>query len=203
MSRDYTKMLFQIILLSLLVMPAHVYPEGGQASRGLLHKADSLRAFGDFKQAQKIYKEVFRFDSSSLPALRGLARIAFSKADWGKVKNWNNKLIKINPNARDAHYQLGVAYRETGRFKALLLRKLDFGKSQEHFDTVIHADSSFQDVIYQRGLLERYRHQWTRAIAFGHLQVDIKPGLAHAQTGLFKLYRYFCTTRRIRRWRNG
>ncbi len=115
--------------------------------------------------------------------------MAFKKADWGKVKDWNNKLIELNPNDRDAHYQLGVAYRETGRFKALLLRKLDFGKSQKHFDTVIHADSSFKDVIYQRGLLERYRHQWSRAIAFGHLQIDIKPELAHAQTGLFKLYR--------------
>lgn len=169
----------------------------------LLQKADSLFAAGDYKAAGEAYKDALDRDSASIPALRGVGAVAFAKEDWGAVKDRNRDILKLKPDDQSGNYYLGIAYRESGKFKALLLRKKDFGTSEKYFKSVIKADSSFQDVLFQRGLLERQRENWIKALKWGYRQIALKPDLVGAQVGLFRLYRLFLVhekDREIKKW---
>lgn len=154
----------------------------------LLAEARRLHAEQHYEEAREAYKKVLEQDKHHLKALRGLGEIAMAEEDWGDVKDYHKKILDIRPNDLGARYALGVAYRETGKFKALLLRKLDFDASRKHFDRVLEVDSTFQDVVLQRALLERRKDDWEEAVLLGHRQLALKPTLVEAHVGLFKLY---------------
>ncbi|HEX9972016.1 MAG TPA: GWxTD domain-containing protein, partial [bacterium] len=75
----------------------------------------------------------------------------------------------------------------------LLLRKLDWNKSEQHFNKVIARDSLYQDVIFQLAILERYRENYIDAIQIGQRQIQLRPELVEPQVKLFRLYRYYIT----------
>ncbi len=186
-------MKYQLIGLTLLFTICSAFSEvNAQAlPQHLISQADSLYKEGQFKEAKKLYKQALKQDPTLIQALRGLSAVAFQKPDWGDVKKWNKKILKLRPEDLEAHYNLGIAYRETGKFKALLLKKKDFSTSQKHFEKVLMQDSTFKDVLLQRGYLERWRRHWKKAIQWAYRQLNLKPQTVSSHTGLFKLYRLF------------
>ncbi|MFQ5706446.1 MAG: GWxTD domain-containing protein [bacterium] len=160
-------------------------------SHDYLLEAKAFESNGKFKKAEKNYKKALKLNSASIQALRGLSRVALAKQDWGDLKKWNKEILDILPGDLQAKYDLGVAYRESGKFKVFFLRRKDFSTSRKYFDAVILADSAFKDVLYQRAFLERRKENWTEAIEWGHRQIGLKPALVEAQAGLFKFYRLF------------
>lgn len=160
-----------------------------EKAQNLIVAGDSLFKMKEFKASKKRYEKARRSDKEALGALRGLSRIALRAGDWGDVKKWNKKILEQSPGDLAAQYNLGIAHRETGKFKALMLRAKDFGKSEKYLDAVLLADSTFQDAVLQRGLLERWRGHWKAAIAFGHKQVKLKPNLPAGHIGLYNFYR--------------
>jgi len=160
-----------------------------QKAQSLITAADSLFRTQDWKAARKRYEKALRFDKKALGALRGLSQIAFRVDNWGDVKKWNKKVLEQESGDLEAKYNLGIAYRETGKFKALMLRARDFGNSEKNLDAVILTDSTFRDVVLQRALLARWRDNWEVAIALARKQIRLKPALPEAQVGLYNLYR--------------
>ncbi|KPJ96636.1 MAG: hypothetical protein AMJ53_00155 [Gammaproteobacteria bacterium SG8_11] len=154
-----------------------------------------LIASGDVDDAKKSYKKALKYEENSLPALSALGKIAFDEKDWGDVKGYFDKILDIDPDNLEAHYYRGIAYRETGVFKALLLRKLDWNKSKKHFLAVISRDSLYQDVLYQYARLLRYKEDYEEAISTNHAQIHVRPDLVEPQVKMFRLYRYLITHR--------
>ncbi|MFQ5770436.1 MAG: tetratricopeptide repeat protein, partial [bacterium] len=159
--------------------------------RSILLRADSLSRVGNLKAADKAYKQLLKINRESIVALKWFGQRAFVKKDWGGVKNWYNKVLKAQPLDLEANYWLGVAYRETGKFKSLILKSKDFNKAKKYFDVIIRRDSTYSDVFYQRALLEKLNEHWIAAIKLAQRQIRLKPNLIHATVGLFKLYRLF------------
>ncbi len=156
-----------------------------------LREADSLYMNSEYSQSAKLYKKVLKKNRTSLPALTGLGRIAIAGKDWEEAKDYFKKVLEIDHEQGNAQYYLGICYRETGKFKGLLLRKRDWDKSQKYFREVIGKDSLFRDVLYQYAILFRYRAKYRQAIQLTHRQIALHPGLTDPQVKLFRFYRYF------------
>lgn len=168
-----------------------------------LSVGDSLLQNGEYKAARKFFKKALKKNKQSLPALRALSKVEVKLENWGDLKSWSDKILKLRPNDISANYYHGIAHRETGKFKATFLRERDFGKSERFFDAAINQDSLYKDVLLQRALLERRREKWQPAILYGHRQIKVKPDLPEAQIGLFKLYRLYLIhgdKNRVLRW---
>jgi len=174
-----------VLLGSVALQP--LFAQGAQ----MVARADSLRARGELQAAEQLYRKVLKADKSSLAARAGLGKIAVAKEDWGEANDRFAEILDLIPDDLEAHYYRGICYRESGKFKALLLRKLDWNKSEKHFKEVLARDSSFQDVLYQYALLCRYRERYTEAIQAAQAQLRLRPDLSEPQVRIFRIYRYF------------
>ena len=169
----------------------------------LILRGDSLFRTGNSKAADNTYKNILRIDAYDTLALQRLGRIAYIDEDWGKSKDFFGKILEKYETNSHAHYFMGIAYRESGKYKALLLRKLDWDKAKKHFEAVIEGDSLFRDVVFQYAILLRYRDKYEQALAMAHRQIRLKPELTAPQVKIFRIYRYFITHRdekAIHRW---
>lgn len=203
--KEFKKKMNQVLEINPTDAEAHELLNDNPKMRAILAEADSLSNIENFEKAQKAYNEVLEINKHSIVALKWFGERAYAQQDWGGVKNWYKKVLKLKPADLEANYYLGIAHRETGKNKALFLRKNDFNHSEQYFDMVIQTDSSYQDVLYQRALLERFRENWLAAVIWGQRQVNLKPELAHTNTGLFKLYRLLLiheSDQRIKNWMN-
>ncbi len=155
----------------------------------IIEQADSLRLIGKNEEAESEYKRALKIYKGVFQAFRGLGKIYFERQNWARVKDWYKKVLEVKPGDLEAAYCLGIAYREAGKTDKHLIKKLHFGKSKNYFDSVIKVDSSFRDVLYQRGFLERRKEKWFESVHWAELQLKHKPQLVQGQVGLFKLYR--------------
>ncbi|MBN2365180.1 MAG: GWxTD domain-containing protein [Calditrichaeota bacterium] len=161
------------------------------SSADLLRQADSLFSKKNYREAADSYQKILEQNKNALPALSGLGRIAVIQSDWGEAKDHFKEILKKDPDQLEAYYFLGICYRETGKFKALLLRKLDWDKSNEFFDKVINTDSTYRDVLLQKARLLRYRGKYREAIRMMHRQINLRPDLSNPGIQIFRFYRYY------------
>ncbi|MFQ5864357.1 MAG: tetratricopeptide repeat protein [bacterium] len=169
----------------------------------IIQEAEKHRQAGKNKAAKKAYEQALDIYEGSFQAYRGLAQIAFERRNFGAVKDWCKKIVELQPLDLEANYYLGIAYRESGKTKNKLIKSMQFHWSREYFDTVIDVDSTFRDVLYQRGLLERWKKKWIRALEWGRRQFRLKPELLHVNVGLYKLYRLFLihkSDKKVEQW---
>ena len=161
----------------------------------LFQLGDSLVVKGNLNQAKKVFESILKIDKNSVTARAALGKIAYQQEDWGEVKNRFGEILDRDSDNPEALYYRAISYRETGKFKALLQRKLDWNKSKKYFLQVIEQDSLFQDVLYQFGRLQRYREKYEEAVLLGHAQIRLKPELIEPRVRIFKFYRYLVVHR--------
>ena len=190
MSRQKTFFVVITILYLLFSLLLHAQDKNSNL-KNLINKADSLHLANNFKEAKKFYKTALKLDKNSVEALAGLGKIAFSQQNWGKAKSKFDHIIKIDSKNIEAHYHKGICHREIGVNKVLLLRKLEWDKSEKSFKFAISEDSLYQDVLYQFARLLRYKKKYEEAIQVCHEQIRLKPELVGPQVNIFRLYRYF------------
>jgi len=191
-----SKFHFFLILIISLIYSSPTLTQTQKKSpdlKRLLFKGDSLLTIKKFESAKDIFKNALKIYRNSTYAISKLGKIAIDQEKWGEAKDQFGKILKQNPNNLEAHFYCGISYRETGKFKALLLRKLDWNKSKNHFLKVIHSDSLFKDVFYQFARLKRYRGKYDEAILLCHTQIRLRPELTEPRIKLFRFYRYFVT----------
>jgi GWxTD domain-containing protein len=152
---------------------------------------DTLEKNRMLEETIRMYEAILDDNPFSQRAISELGKIAVYREDWEGVKENYEHLLEIDPYSLEAAYYLGMAYRETGKFKALLLRKWDWDKSEKHYEQVLKSDSSFSDVLYQYAVLKRYREKYDEAIELDHRQIALRPDLVIPQVKIFRFYRYF------------
>jgi hypothetical protein len=178
----------RFVLVVLCVL--RVAPASAEKLDSLIAQAQRLAARYEYEKAHKLFERAKRLAPKSREVLMGLGKIEVAQEKWGKADGRFDDILKRDKNDLEAHYYSGVCDRETGKFKALILRKLDFDQAEKHFDFILARDSSFSDTVYQLALLEHLRDRHKRAVALGHIAVRLRPELASTQAGLFRLYRY-------------
>lgn len=156
----------------------------------MLLRADSLLRHAQFDAARKIYQGALKIEPNSLPARIGLGRVAMAQEKWADANEQFLKILSDEPENKDAHYYSAICYRETGKFKVLLLRKLDWDKSKKHFEWILARDSLFKDVVFQWAVLHRYQEKYQTAVQLGHRQIQLRPELVEPQVKIFRFYRY-------------
>jgi len=177
---------------------ARLYLTTNPSPEAMAHikRGEEFRLVGEFKKAEKAYRKALKAYAGSSGAFRGLGRIAVARRKYDHIKEWFKKIAEIHPDDLESRYELGVAYRETGKSQNYIVKKIQFGKSKKYFEQVIAADSTYRDVFYQRALLERWKRNWSAAIAFAETQVRLKPDDHKSRVGVFKLYRLFLRNKR-------
>jgi len=157
----------------------------------LVARGDSALALGNAAEARSLYEAALDIDDHARNALLGCGRALLALDLWGDAKDCFTSILKRDSSDITAHYEAGIAYRETGKTKAWILRNFDWGTSRDEFFWVMRHDSSFDDVLYQYARLLECRKEYPRAIAAGHAQIVKRPDLPGAGIGLYRLYRSF------------
>ncbi len=180
------------VLQACCILPCAVKAQERHAvAETLFARGQALSALGEMKAAKGAFKDVLRADKNFTTAYVALGKIAMAEENWGDgVKQFQQVLKRAGENL-EAHYYLGICYRESGRNDGIIWRDKNWKKSREHFSRVLAADSSFQDVLYQFALLHEYRGDYEQAIALAQAQIRRRPDLIVSQVGLFQLYRSF------------
>lgn len=152
--------------------------------------ADAIRLFrtGFPEQAYKKFEKIVDDDPTNTTALTYLGEIKFEKKDWGGAGDWFNKLLDVDKDNLLAHYYLGICYRESGKYKAFLLQKLDWSKSRQHFEAVFSKEPNFRDVFYQYAILLRYKKEFYDAVDRAEHQLDYSPKNTNVIVGVHHLY---------------
>ncbi len=167
--------------------------------KNLLHEGDSLFFAKKYDSAKNIFNRALELDKNTSHTISSLGKIAAIQKKWGEAKNQFKKILDKNPDDLEAHYYLGICFRETGKYKALLLRKLDWNKSKKHFQKIIEQDSLYKDVFFQFAKLKRYQEKYNEAIVLCHKQIQLRPELKEPRLKLFRFYRYFITNTKERK----
>ena len=113
-----------MLLTSMLVATAHATATDSTALR-LVAEGKALFAQNEFKKAEQVFRKALKNDPGLTAAMAGIGEVLMAKCDWGDANDWYEKILQIEPQNLDATYYRGVCYRESGKFKILLLRKFD------------------------------------------------------------------------------
>ena len=185
---------FSILKVSIIILllSALLFPDANAGTTDWKKEADIMVRQEQLDKAEKFVKDELKKDKEHpVPFWMELGQINVEKENWGKAKDYFNKVVKAEPENLLARYYLGICYREIGKFQAFFLRKNQWQKARDCFEKIIAADSTFRDVWYQYALLERLNKKYTRAIKKAVRQINIKPNLEDAYVGLVFVYQSF------------
>ena len=122
----------------------------------------------------------------------GSAAAAYGFVDDELTEARLDKVVEREPEKLEARYLRGICYGERGKHSTVESLLSDFlGKGSADFTFVLERDSLYRDVLYQYARLRHYADDYPAAIRLGHAQIRLKPDLAHAHFGLFKIYARF------------
>ncbi len=159
-------------------------PPGGQE----VQQARQLWQQGRAQEAVRLLEKAVSEGTPSLDALHLLARIECERENWGNVRKWMKQALKLQPRNLDAYYYLGIAYRESGKYKAMLLRTIDWRKSRRYFENILARNPAFRDVFAQYAILQRYRQHYASAVELGERQLLYHPEAVDAEVDLHRSY---------------
>jgi len=177
------KYIYTIILLFTLYVNAFC--------ENLLDKGLKFYKAGDVKQALKVLKDANDANPDDFNIVRTIGQIEAEQENWGEVKDWMAKALKNDPDDILAVYYLGISYRETGKFKALLLRRRDWNRAQKYFKSLIDKAPTFRDIFFQYSILLKYKKQYDEAIKLSERQLEITPDNITVEKGLNQYYDLF------------
>ena len=150
--------------------------------------ADSLFDLGDVASASRLYETARDRSYNTVRVLKGLGRVALASREWGDALSIAAEISRIDSSDLTSTLLAAMAHRERGISQVL---HVDWSTSRKEFERILARDSSYEDVLYQFALLERYRDDYTRAITLGERQLARKPEMVPAQVGVHRLYRFF------------
>ena len=189
-------MLFRLLFLCLLV-PALISRCQGQtdssAARAdsLLDVAHRYLSRGHADTARVLFESLLASGQFTTQARLGLLQSLMGQEEWYDASHLCDTLLKYNPRDIAAHYYAGICEREWGAQAAGFIRMVAWGKSAEHFETVLATDSLYKDILYQYAQLKEYKEDLKDAVALAQRQVTLRPELVEANVGVFHLYRHY------------
>jgi hypothetical protein len=160
----------------LFVLAFAIQPLFAQTSSDAqLQEALRLLNIGRSEEALRMLKSINKETPGDITVIRHIAEIEFKAEDWSNAKDWCLKILDADAGDADAVYHLGIIYRETGKYKALILRDRDWNRSEKYFASLVDSVAAFPDVYYQFAMLEHYRKEYDRAVEMAEKQVALSP----------------------------
>ncbi|MCZ6899127.1 MAG: tetratricopeptide repeat protein, partial [Bacteroidetes bacterium] len=169
--------------------------------QAILSKADSLRFIGKYKDAEKELKQALKIDKESIPVLNGLGRIAYEKADWKNVKKWFKKVLKLEPENKEANHFLTTNPKPKAlvQFSAgdKLLRKGEYKKAEKAFKKALRIYKGSIQAFRGLGKIAFFKHDWRRIKEWYGKVLEVQPldseanyclGIAYRETGKTKSF---------------
>jgi len=157
-------------------------------SETLVETAMSMYKAGDIKGALKSLKKANDENPQDITVIQLIGQIEAEREEWGAVKDWMDKALDLDADDLLAHYYLGIAYRETGKYKAFVLRNRDWKKAENNFTAVIENVPSYRDSYFQYSILQRYRKNYRDAIDFAVRQLAYTPDDVAVLTEVYQYY---------------
>jgi hypothetical protein len=165
-----------------------------------LSHADMLLGAGNIDSARSLFADVRDAAGQDLRAIVGLGKVALAKHDWREALDLARDGLKIDTGSNSCHYLAAIAEREIGT--SFMWRNPHWQTARTHIERILEHDSSFEDVLYQYALLERYNgygdfiqersnRYRDHALELARGQIARKPDLVGARLGLYKLYKYY------------
>ncbi|MFQ5772747.1 MAG: GWxTD domain-containing protein, partial [bacterium] len=151
----------------------------------------NLLALGDKEGATSAFNKALAKNKTLLNARIELGKMAIAEEKWSKAGQQFDAILELDPENLAAHYYRAICHREYGKFRQLLARVLDWPKAEKHFKQVMARDSLYQDILYQFGLLQRYRGKYIEAINLCYDQIRLRPELLQPKISMYQFYRYF------------
>ena len=136
------EMAFLIYILVILGLAhAESFEEQYQKAMQLWRDGQDQQAIADLESLVKTNP-----DSTLLYSMLG--QMEFQKSNVKKARDWFKKAEERSSDDLTVYYYLALCYRETGKTKALIMRKNDWDKSESYFEFVAKAYPAFQQTFY-------------------------------------------------------
>ena len=182
------------LLLILSIWPFLAKATSTDEYRVNLQRGVRLYRENQLKDAEKVFRDLYENHRDSLIVLRYLGRIEIDRQEWGKARNWYKKIIDLSENDIEAHYYLGIAYRESGKYKAFIMQDYDWQQAERNFRFVVENIGPNRDIYYQYALLKKYAKDYVGAIELAEKQLFNDPD-EKAYCGLHYFYNSFLCNR--------
>lgn len=153
------------------------------------HRWDFLKR-DYFLISPKVYDVINAHFPEEIDAVINVAVDKLRHRRWSEADEWFEIVLRVDPDNLQAHYGLGITKREIGVSRPIILRQLNWRSSEKHFRRIVALDSTFQDVLYQWAVLERYRKNYTKAVELAHRQLAIRRDLPNVEFGTIRAYDY-------------
>jgi GWxTD domain-containing protein len=154
-----------------------------------LQRADRFLRIGRIDSAKVLYAAVLELDAGNLRPLVGLGRVSLAERNWDGARDFGLRGLRIDSADMACHYVVAASESQFGG--GLIGPNPHWKNSREHFEWILWRDSTYEDVLYQYGLLERVCGEREQALGLARLQIAKKPQLTSAQLGLFRMYHFY------------
>lgn len=132
------------------------------------------------KLAEDYYNNALRLNPKSIEALYGLGMYYQEDAEYNKAITAYDSILTINPNYKQAHFNLGYIH---------LVYLRIFPKAIKHFTDAINCDPNYAEAYYNRGYCFELSGNKNSAKADYKKALEIKSNYQKAIDGLNRLDR--------------
>ena len=146
-------------------------------------KGLALYNMGRLHDAVAALQKAHEKNPEDLGVLQFLGRIEVERENWSNARDWLLKAVKIGPEEPMVNYYLGICYRETGKFKAFVLRRRDWSRSERYFNAVLSVDQTYRDILFQFATLRKYQDRYFEAADLAQQQLSVRKEPLEAVVG--------------------
>ena len=182
---------FTLLIFSLLWATVSLteFAHGSLQFGSPLVQANVLLPVGKSDTSRMVLPKVSENVNNGIDSLLRSGRAALAERDWHKALDLSRDGLKMDSASLGCHYLAAVAEREIGA--GFLQQNVHWRDARAHFEWILSRDSSYEDVLTQYAMLERYLGDRERALLLARAQLARTPNLAGAHLGLYGLFRYY------------
>ena len=137
-----------------------------------------LQKSGNFREAERIYREVLRSDPFNIHACGNLGNILQEKGHFDEAVILYQRVLHRDPDHAVTHYNLGNTFKMKGAFDLALI----------HYQMAISLNPAFSDAYLNAGNIFRQIGQPEKAVDYYIKTVRLSPGLSGAHYSLAQAY---------------
>ena len=145
---------------------------------------------GNLEAAEKIYKEILKFDSRHFQSLGNLGYLAYNIKKYGRAKKYLLKALEIFPKFEDAHNNIGNVYRQLGEIEKSIFH---YNQSIQINPNNHHAYNNLGLTLKELGKVDEAIKNYKKAIFINKNYIEAYCNLAvtHNELGKYEKTKYY------------
>ncbi len=190
--------MLKFLIINFLILTGLVLQLTAQDSyESRLLRGTLLFQKGDLNAAARVLEKCYQDSSTDLRVLQLLSEVETKRQRHHTALDWLKKADDISPDDILVRYLKGICRREIGKYKAFLLQRREYKKSENNFKYVIENEPDFRDVFYQYAILENYQDNYASAVSYAEIQRNRSPGNLDVAIGTHRFYDSFLHNRKL------